>query len=164
MASDAPPPVFYMHPPAESHDAYKIWQDCCLPEISNETDIYWALDNWARLNAVIEYKEKGPFLTWWSLSRTKHTAYAETFARWFICACRRPTPVLVAPPPQLLGKDETLDRPELDLSDSVMEINIHADSTQIDEKIDKISALAITEEDAKPLLQADLEAFLNDWE
>lgn len=158
-----PTSVYYMYPPAESRDAYKIWFDCCLPQITDQTSIYWALDTWARLNAVIEYKEKGPFLTWWSPTGTKHSAYAETFALWFICACRQPlmpTPALAPQPSPPLAESQ-----QIDLSDTENEeILIHADADQIDEKIDKFSASVVAEEDAKPLLQADLEAFLNGWE
>ena len=88
-----PAAKFYMHPPAESRDAYKIWQDCCLSEYAEQTQIYWSLDTWARLNAIIEFREMGPYLTWYSPSGTRHTAYAETFAHWFLCACREAKPV-----------------------------------------------------------------------
>jgi hypothetical protein len=156
--AEQPRPVYYMHPPAESHDAYKIWFDCCLPEITDQTSIYWALDTWARINAIIEYKEKGAFLTWWSQTGTKHMAYAETFARWFICACRvvevRP-PEPAVPPLEDEANEEEMFHSQIDILEK---------EDEIDKKLDEVVAKAVVDDEPTPLLQADLEAFLNGCE
>ena len=136
---------FYMHPPAESHDAYKIWNDCCLSTVADQVQIYWALDSWVRLNAIIEFREKGPYITWYSPTGTRHTTYADTFARWFLCACREPPP----PPPT----------PAITIPPESQEnIVLPPPSPGTEEKLELFAIRE--EEEAHPLLQAELEEFL----
>lgn len=141
-------PKYYMHPPAESHDAYKIWNDCCLPPIAEQTQIYWALDTWARLNAIIEYREQGPYLTWYSPSGTRHTAYADVFAHWLLCACRDPPPLPTITVPE--AEEPVPEQPDTPIP------NGPSPGTE-----NKLELFAIKEEEPTALLQADLEVFLN---
>lgn len=78
---------FFKRPPPTSPDIHRIWNDCCLGDVMEVTDIYWALDTWARLNCSIDMREDKPYLFWLSPTGVRHECYADTFAHWFLCGC-----------------------------------------------------------------------------
>ncbi len=84
---DESPKRFFRRPPITSPDANRIWNDCCLGDIMEVTDVYWALDSWARLNCVIDMREGRPYVFWTSPSGVRHECFADTFAHWVLCAC-----------------------------------------------------------------------------
>ena len=90
---------FFKRPPPTSPDVHRIWADCCLPDVAEVTDIYWALDTWARLNCSIDMREGRPYVFWLSPSGVRHECYADTFAHWFLCGCEEiaPQPVPLTP-------------------------------------------------------------------
>jgi hypothetical protein len=61
------------------------------------TDIYWALDTWARINCAIDIREGRPYVFWTSPSGVRHECFADTFAHWVLCACEEIK--AQAPPP-----------------------------------------------------------------
>ena len=99
---EQPQQRFFRRPPPSSPDACRIWNDCCLPEIIEVTDIYWALDTWARLNCLIQMRDDRPYVFWISPSGVRHECFADTFAHWVLCACEelKPQAQVVALPPQ----------------------------------------------------------------
>ena len=101
---EQPQQRFFRRPPPSSPDACRIWNECCLPEIIEVTDIYWALDTWARLNCLIEMRGDRPYVFWTSPSGVRHECFADTFAHWVLCACEeiKPQAQVVALPPQPL--------------------------------------------------------------
>jgi hypothetical protein len=78
---------FFKRPPPTSPDVHRIWADCCLADIAEVTEIYWALDTWARLNCSIDMREGRPYVFWLSPTGVRHECYADTFAHWFLCGC-----------------------------------------------------------------------------
>jgi hypothetical protein len=78
---------FFKRPTPTSPDVHRIWADCCLADVAEVTDIYWALDTWARLNCSIDMREGRPYVFWVSPTGVRHECYADTFAHWFLCGC-----------------------------------------------------------------------------
>jgi hypothetical protein len=89
---------FFKRPTPTSPDIYRIWNDCCLGDVMEVTDIYWALDTWARLNCSIDMRDQRPYVFWLSPTGVRHECYADTFAHWFLCGCEEVVATPMAPP------------------------------------------------------------------
>lgn len=132
-------PRFFRRPPASSPDASRIWNECCLGDVMEVTDIYWALDNWARLNCQIDMRNGLPYVFWISPSGVRHECFADTFAHWLLCACEEVKEVVSLPPQPLTPVNEiqpsfTLD-PIVEEKEATNEIIFH-DIQKIDDSAD----------------------------
>lgn len=162
---DVQPLRFFTSPGAfASPDIYRIWIDCCLPEISKMNDILWALDTWARLNCRIEMRINNhsnneiPYLFWLSPSGVRHECFADTFSHWFLCGCvevKAPSVALNLPVDILTSSSEKEEELLGQLTDE--------QSTAVDQQLEKIMIDNLSEENVKidDISHFDLELFLS---
>ena len=79
---------WYSRPPHTSRDAFRIWEECNLPEQANCYDILIAMDRWVRNNCTLTIIDNSYYqVEWRSPTGTKFKSPVETFGKWMLCAC-----------------------------------------------------------------------------